>query len=399
MTDLRRRWNLGITGAAIFSMAAASCLAAAPTGERDSIGDGGGSGSSGSSGSAMGDDEGGSGGSGATSGTSSGASTGTTSGSSADDASSGTSSGGGDAGGEGGAVSASVDVDWAQWPIANSFTDTTLPRPMSFKDNGNGTVTDQVTGLVWQQTVSGVMMKWSSAATYCAGINKTGVTTTWRLPTFIELVSMLDYSDTGTIDVDTTYFPNTPTDTTPFWTATPDDGDPGDGYAVSVYMTDGTSELDDETTALYVRCVTSSEVLATPTATDSAYPPGRYTVSTGQVKDNLTGLTWQDPPGSDGYSFTQAASACTSGWRVPTIKELASIVDIAYPDSAFIDDHVFTLPAGDSSVGGNYYWSSTPVPTTSNQKAYYADFDTLEGYFINWGTTSSSDHAYVRCVK
>ncbi|MBI4687331.1 MAG: DUF1566 domain-containing protein [Nitrospirae bacterium] len=59
-----------------------------------------------------------------------------------------------------------------------------------FTDNGNGTVTDNRTGLVWQQGEAGQMM-WGSALSYCEGL-PLGGKTDWRLPNVKELESLTD---------------------------------------------------------------------------------------------------------------------------------------------------------------------------------------------------------------
>jgi hypothetical protein len=75
------------------------------------------------------------------------------------------------------------------------------PTPR-FSDNGNGTVTDNLTGLIWMKNANafGVKKNWaealSAAATVANGIG--GLTDgsnpgDWRLPNLRELQSLLDY--------------------------------------------------------------------------------------------------------------------------------------------------------------------------------------------------------------
>jgi len=52
-------------------------------------------------------------------------------------------------------------------------------------DNGNGTVTDKGSGLMWQKETAGPM-SWEAAMGYAAGLNLGGKTG-WRLPTADEL--------------------------------------------------------------------------------------------------------------------------------------------------------------------------------------------------------------------
>jgi len=63
-------------------------------------------------------------------------------------------------------------------------------------------------------------------------------------------------------------------------------------------------------------------------------PPGRYEVSDETVRDSQTGLLWQRSVSADGYTWAQATAYCAgltlagqSGWRVPMVKELRSLVD------------------------------------------------------------------------
>jgi hypothetical protein len=91
--------------------------------------------------------------------------------------------------------------------------------PMSFSDfvdNGNGTVTDQSTGLMWQQDEARnnrgevSAMKWGNALDYCEGLSLGGYTD-WRLPNVRELLSLTD--DTKTYpSINTTFFSNVQSD-------------------------------------------------------------------------------------------------------------------------------------------------------------------------------------------
>jgi hypothetical protein len=66
--------------------------------------------------------------------------------------------------------------DWAAWPMPNSAVDVQAgaPNPASYKDNGNGTVTDNVTGLMWQQAVPLDVYTWMDALSYCSNLQLAG---------------------------------------------------------------------------------------------------------------------------------------------------------------------------------------------------------------------------------
>lgn len=80
------------------------------------------------------------------------------------------------------------------------------PTPR-FTNNGNGTVTDNLTGLVWMQNANcWGTQTWANSLAQVAGLNAgsqscigytTGTHTNWRLPTKRELMSLIDSSRYG----------------------------------------------------------------------------------------------------------------------------------------------------------------------------------------------------------
>jgi hypothetical protein len=69
-----------------------------------------------------------------------------------------------------------------------------------YVDNGDGTVTDTDTGLVWQQADDGVERNWEDACQYCQDLVFGGYED-WRTPRIDELRTILDYSrDNPAID-------------------------------------------------------------------------------------------------------------------------------------------------------------------------------------------------------
>ena len=63
----------------------------------------------------------------------------------------------------------------------------------NFRDNGDGTITDLATGLMWLQDDSGYGMEWQDALEYCEDLAFAGHTD-WRLPDAKELQSIVDYT-------------------------------------------------------------------------------------------------------------------------------------------------------------------------------------------------------------
>ena len=74
----------------------------------------------------------------------------------------------------------------------------------SYTDNGDGTITDNVTGLMWQQTPSLDHYSWQQAVDTCESLELAGYDD-WRIPSLKELFSISDFSQ-GWPYLDTTYF-------------------------------------------------------------------------------------------------------------------------------------------------------------------------------------------------
>lgn len=91
-----------------------------------------------------------------------------------------------------------------------------IGEPMSFTDNGDGTVTDQRTGLTWQKQDDGVTRNWTTSVTYCEDLSLAGHDD-WRLPTKKELISIMDYGRANPA-IDPAYFPDTKQGW--YWTST-----------------------------------------------------------------------------------------------------------------------------------------------------------------------------------
>ena len=132
---------------------------------------------------------------------------------------------------------------------------------MSYKDNGDGTITDDITGLTWQKCTFGKYdndclsglaetYTWSSAKNQCENLTLAG--TGWRLPTVFELTRLVNYGNSSAITINKTAFP----DTGPwlYWTSTANALFPND-WAWYVEFSQGSTWADDQTNSHYVRCV------------------------------------------------------------------------------------------------------------------------------------------------
>jgi len=119
--------------------------------------------------------------------------------------------------------------------------------PLSYRDNGNQTVTDQNSGLVWMKSDDGTPRAWQDAVDYCDGLVFAG-RDDWRLPARFELDSIVDYGRSfPAID------PVFGCRASFYWTAAPYAGDPV--YAWGIYGNDGGDHWLDKGNKYYVRCV------------------------------------------------------------------------------------------------------------------------------------------------
>jgi hypothetical protein len=100
---------------------------------------------------------------------------------------------------------AEIACDSTEFPGQDGFYQAGCPTEGRFIDNGDGTVTDTCTGLMWQKDTADVngsgsieiespgdVLNWQDALEYCERLSFAGHDD-WRLPSLRELHSIIDY--------------------------------------------------------------------------------------------------------------------------------------------------------------------------------------------------------------
>lgn len=125
------------------------------------------------------------------------------------------------------------------------------PQP-AYHDNGNDTISDLNTGLMWQRsdTQNTGTRSWADANTYC-NTATTGNHSDWRLPTVKELFSLVDFGRSNPA-INTNYFPDCRASA--YWSSEVYTFY-GTDMAWSVDFTDGYVFDDPVSTTYSVRCV------------------------------------------------------------------------------------------------------------------------------------------------
>lgn len=134
-----------------------------------------------------------------------------------------------------------------------------------------------------------------------------------------------------------------------------------------------------------------------PRAARANAPAGRYTVSGGVVYDTKTKLTWQQTASTTAYSYTDAKTQCSTagaalggtGWRMPTVKELMTLIDRSKATGPVIDTTAFLSTTSAS------YWTATTTAWSATG-TWVVDF--TDGRVTSTSTNFPNTNV-VRCVR
>lgn len=266
-------------------------------------------------------------------------------------------------------------------------------NPPSYRDQGNGTVLDEVTGLIWAKAPS-QPMTYDDMAAY-ARASRLGGHDDWRVPTIRELYSLMDYRGGYTGDpassrpyIDTKVFDfayangtglgdaahgRRPIDVQE-WSATFYIGKTmgRDDTVFGVNFADG--RIKGYPVMDPANRMQTPNRLAVRLVRGKPYGQNLFEAHTDVVEDRATGLMWQRADDAIARSWADALSYCSgltlsgfSDWRLPHAKELHAIVDYSRIPAI---DPLFRLSAQKA-----YLWSSTthlegPPPAREHDRAF-----------------------------
>ena len=299
-----------------------------------------------------------------------------------------------------------------------------------FTDNQNGSVTDNLTGLVWLKNAScfapdtwpAALTDANQLASGTCGLTDGSSAGQWRLPNLIELESVVDVSSSDPAITQGSPFANVAGIL--YWTSTGyfggDEGTPdawainmSDGHYVNdgiqnvkvishngVWAVRGTSSgaIPLQATGLFQAPLTAGDDGTLQVGVGLIYP--RFIENgNGTVTDSMTGLVWLKMANciqGDWASAVAAVSSLASGhcgltdgsaagsWRMPNRNEMQSLADrnqnneSQYLNNIFLnpDDSVYQPSILINFIASEYYWTSTTnaADTTEAWTVYSCDY-------------------------
>jgi len=292
----------------------------------------------------------------------------------------------------------------------------------SLTDNKDGTITDNVTGLMWSQSpdmngdgqiTASDKLSYNEAIAKLKSLKLAGYTD-WRLPTIKELYSLIDFrgidpsghtsNDTSDLTpfIDTDYFDFAYGDTYNFeriidsqYLTTTFYVDKIQNLLFGVNFADGRIKgygltLHGSDKTFFVIFVRGNKKYGVNNFTNN---------NDGTISDSATGLMWSQDDSGKGMTWKEALKyaedselAGYSDWRLPNVKELQSIVDYtrspSTSDSPAIND-MFNSTSIINEVNEKdypYIWSSTThgnFTSTPGSAASYVSFGRAMGYMPN----------------
>ncbi len=290
-------------------------------------------------------------------------------------------------------------------------------RQPSYRNNGDGTISDLNTGLMWV-AARGSQVTWDAAAAG-ASSSRVGGYSDWRMPTIKELYSLIDFNGkSAATDASCVPYINTSYFAIVFGDVTGGRVIDGQDWSATKYVS---TTMNGDATVFGVNFI-DGRIKGYPQYS----PPGSKTGNTlyvryvrgnssygvnqlanngdGTITDNATGLMWAQADSGvaknwqDALAWVQTQNSANAlghnDWRMPNAKELQSIVDYsrspATTNSAAINP-LFSVTAISNEGGAAdfpWYWAST-THLDSNGAVYVA-FGRALGWMQQPGSSSYS---------
>jgi hypothetical protein len=236
-----------------------------------------------------------------------------------------------------------------------------------YVDNGDGTIMDTVTGLMWQKLDYGDI-SFENALIYADTLTLAGHTD-WRLPTAHESFTIMNLDVTNPA-MNKVYFPMSAAEY--WWSSVKQYND-----AAKIWVTNAGGGIGNHlktesisaggTKRFYVRAV---RTINQPKTLSSRFIDN----NDGTITDLATNLIWLKAATSQTYTWEEALNyaenlsyASNSEWRLPNIKELESIRN-DFTSSPAVDQSFFQIPTSIKKL-----WSSTSLIIKDNSKSWFWD--------------------------